>query len=431
MSAAVLRQVRSYDRSVQLLLLNQFTINLGFYMLMPYLAQHLSGDLVLSAWVIGLILGVRNFSQQGMFLLGGTLADRFGYKPLIVAGCTLRTIGFAALGLVDSLPGLLAASAATGFAGALFNPAVRAYLARDAGERRIEAFALFNVFYQAGILAGPLIGLALTQVDFSLTCLVSAGVFAVLTVVQLRSLPQARGTDTGPSESVLRQWRTVVANRPFLYFAAAMTGSYVLSFQVYLALPLALRESAPPGIATTAATSALFAVSGLATIFGQTRITAWCKERWSSSRSLTVGLVVMGAGFLPMLIPVPESGIGRLAGGTLPAVLSGLLLALATMIVYPFEMDTIVALADNRLVATHYGLYNTICGIGITAGNLLTGAALDAARRAGVPALPWLFLTALGVACALSVRGLGHRTKIAGAGSAEARREQRGASSPL
>lgn len=74
---------------------------------------------------------------------------------MIVAGCVLRTLGFATLGLVDSLPALLAASAATGLAGALFNPAVRAYLAADAGERRVEAFALFNVFHQAGIRLGP------------------------------------------------------------------------------------------------------------------------------------------------------------------------------------------------------------------------------------------------------------------------------------
>jgi MFS family permease len=137
----LITQVRSYERSVQLLMVNQFTINLGFYMLMPYLAAHLSGTLGLTGWIVGLVLGVRNFSQQGMFLVGGTLADRLGYKPMIVAGCVLRTLGFATLGLVDSLPALLAASAATGLAGALFNPAVRAYLAADAGERRVEAFA--------------------------------------------------------------------------------------------------------------------------------------------------------------------------------------------------------------------------------------------------------------------------------------------------
>jgi len=95
----VITQVRSYERGVQLLMVNQFTINLGFYMLMPYLATHLSGTLGLAGWLVGFVLGVRNFSQQGMFLVGGTLADRFGYKPLIVAGCVLRTVGFATLGL--------------------------------------------------------------------------------------------------------------------------------------------------------------------------------------------------------------------------------------------------------------------------------------------------------------------------------------------
>nr|WP_167526066.1 MFS transporter [Mycobacterium timonense] len=83
--------------------------------------------------------------------MGGTLADRLGYKPLIVAGCLLRTGGFALLVVAQSLPAVLIAAAATGFAGALFNPAVRAYLAGDAGDRRVEAFAMFNLFYQAGI----------------------------------------------------------------------------------------------------------------------------------------------------------------------------------------------------------------------------------------------------------------------------------------
>ncbi|WP_240677014.1 MDR family MFS transporter [Actinacidiphila soli] len=403
-TSGMLGQFRCFDRSVQLLLLNQFTINLGFYMLMPYLAQHLSGELALAGWLVGLILGMRNFSQQGMFLIGGTLADRFGYKPLIVAGCTLRTVGFAALGVVDSVPGLLAASAATGFAGALFNPAVRAYLARDAGERRVEAFALFNVFYQAGILVGPLVGLALTGIDFKLTCLVSAAVFAALTLVQLRALPPARGAEAGVRESVARQWRQVLANRPFLLFAASMTGSYVLSFQVYLALPMALREGTHNGTTATVAVGALFAVSGLATILGQTRVTAWCKRRWTPQRAITAGLVLMGAAFLPLMVPI----------GTIAAAIGcGLLLAVATMIVYPFEMDTIVALSGNRLVATHYGLYNTICGIGITAGNLLTGAALDAARRAGLAALPWVSLASLGLACAAAVHLLGRSGRLA------------------
>ncbi|WP_407706018.1 MFS transporter [Streptomyces yaizuensis] len=405
--------MRSYERSVQLLMINQFTINLGFYMLMPYLAAHLSGSLGLAAWTVGLILGIRNFSQQGMFLVGGALADRFGYKPLIVAGCVLRTAGFAALGLVQSLPALLAASAATGLAGALFNPAVRAYLAADAGERRVEAFALFNVFYQAGILLGPLVGMALTGVSFQLTCLVAAGVFAVLSLVQIRSLPARRGQPAGSGGPVPRgAWRGILGNRSFLLFAAAMTGSYVLTFQVYLALPLEVRRVGGDGDFGTAAVAVLFAVSGLTTILFQTRVTAWFAARVAPGRALVWGLLTMGTAFLPLLaavaLPVPADGAGRWLLAAVPPVLAALLLAVGTMIAYPFEMDTIVRLSGDRLVATHYGLYNTVCGVGITVGNLLTGAALDAARDAGLPALPWLALTGLGLLCALALHGL-HR----------------------
>ncbi|MFF5445559.1 MFS transporter [Streptomyces sp. NPDC012888] len=414
----VLTQLRGHPRSVRLLMVNQFTINLGFYMLMPYLAAHLAGPLGLAGWLVGLVLGVRNFSQQGMFLIGGTLADRLGYKPVIVAGMVLRVLGFATLGLVDSVPALLAASAATGLAGALFNPATRAYLAADSGERRVEAFALFNVFYQAGILLGPLVGMVLTGIDFRVTCLTAAGVFAVLSVVQLRALPARRGTSGaaeggGPAEGVLRQWRGMLSNRPFLLFSAAMTGSYVMTFQVYLALPLEVRRLGGEGRFGTAAVAVLFAVSGLSTVLFQTRITAWFKSRTSPGRAMTWGLLTMGLGFVPVaaaaVLPVPAGGPGRWALAAVPPVLSALLLAVGTMIAYPFEMDTIVRLSGDRLVATHYGLYNTVCGIGITVGNLLTGAALDAARRAGLPALPWLALAALGLLCAAAVWGL-HRT---------------------
>jgi MFS family permease len=415
-------QLRSYEWSVQLLMVNQFTINFGFYMLMPYLAQHLSGSLGLAGWLVGLILGVRNFSQQGMFLVGGTLADRLGYKPLIVAGCVLRTVGFATLGLVDSLPALLAASAATGLAGALFNPAVRAYLAADSGERRVEAFALFNVFYQAGILLGPVVGMLLTGVDFRVTCLVSAGIFALLSIVQIRALPARRAKDaesrkSGGKESVLSEWRGIVSNRPFLLFSTAMIGAYVLSFQVYLALPLEVRRLAGEGTFGTSAVALLFAASGLSTILCQTKLTAWLKARVEPGQALAWGLSAMGLAFVPLLIamaiPVPDGGVGLWLMAALPPTLAALLLALGQMTAYPFEMDTIVRLSGDRLVATHYGLYNTICGIGITLGNPLTGASLDAARAAGMPALPWVCLFGLGLACAAALYGLQRTGRLA------------------
>ncbi|WP_165703380.1 MFS transporter [Mycobacteroides abscessus] len=380
-----MRQFRSFDRPSQILMVNQFAINVGFYMLMPYLAGYLAGPLGLAAWMVGLVLGVRNFSQQGMFLVGGALADRFGYKPLIVVGCFLRTAGFAMLAFVGTLPAVLIASAATGFAGALFNPAVRAYLAADSGERRVEAFAVFNVFYQAGILFGPIVGLALTAWDFRITCAVAAAVFAFLTVIQLMALPPnraepERNADRAP---VLTSWRSVVSNKAFLLFSGAMIGSYVLTFQVYLALPLQAALLTDDKKSETALVTSIFVVSGLVAIAGQVRLTGWLSARFGPSRSLVLGMLVIGTAFVPLaLLPV------------------------GTIATFPFEMDTVVRLADNRLVATHYGLYNTIVGIGILAGNLLTGSVFGYSQQHGVPSLLWVSLVVVGLVCAAALFAL-------------------------
>ncbi len=404
---ATIGQFRTFDRTAQVLMINQFGINVGFYMLMPYLAGYLAGPLGLAAWTVGLILGVRNFSQQGMFLIGGTLADRWGYKPLIVAGCVLRTGGFLTLALAQNLPALLIASAATGFAGALFNPAVRAYLAADAGERRVEAFAVFNVFYQAGILVGPLVGLVLMTVDFRTTCVVAAAVFAALTVLQLTALPADQAKTRADSRPVLAQWRAVISNRAFILFAAAMIGSYVLTFQVYLALPLQAGLISGTKQSETMLVTAIFVISGVIAIGGQVRLTRWLGIRLGSGRSLVTGMIILAAAFVP-LMALPTTG----TMGATPAVIAMLaaaaLLAIGTIATFPFEMDTVVGLARGGLVATHYGLYNTIVGIGILVGNLATGAVFGYAHQHDLPQLLWGLLTFIGLACAAALLAL-HR----------------------
>ncbi|SEU40446.1 MFS transporter [Nonomuraea wenchangensis] len=401
-------EFRSFERPIQLLQLNQAGINLGFYMLMPYLAQHLSGA-GLAAWTIGLVLGLRNASQQGMFLIGGSLADRLGCKPMIMAGCALRTLGFALFGLSTAVPLLIAAAVVTGLAGALFNPAARAYLAAEAGERKVAAFAVFNVFYQAGILAGPLAGLALLRGGFTVVCLAAAAVFAVLTVLQGLCLP-ARRVAAEARPPVLREWRQAFTDRAFVAFSAAMIASYALSFQTYLALPLQVRHLG----GGPAVVMALYALSALLGITVQVRLTAWCTSRWSPGQAISRGLALMGLAFVPLAVttylPLP-------AGWALaPVAVCTLLLTLGTLVAFPFEMATIADMAGQGLVGTYYGLYNLACGAGILAGNLLAGALVDAAHADGLAALPWLLLSAAGLASAAAVGRLDRRERLRGPG---------------
>lgn len=396
---ATIRGFASFGRPAQVLFINQVGINIGFYMLIPYLADHLTNSAGMAVWMVGLILGVRNFSQQGMFLIGGTLADRLGYKPMIMLGCALRIVGFGLFAVSTAVPVLIAASALTGFAGALFNPAARAYLAHEEPERRVEAFAVFNVFYQTGILIGPLIGLLLLRTDFRVVCLSAAAIFALLTLLQWRHLPARAGAEADSNRPVLTDWREAFTNRAFLGFAVAMIASYAMSFQVYLGLPLEVRRvtGGESGVV------ALFVISAVLGMAGQMRVTAWCKSRWSPGQAMAYGLATMGLSFVPLTAAAWFTGT---AFRLVPVLACASLLAIGTMMVFPFEMATIASLSGGRLIGTYYGLYNLLSGIGILAGNLLSGAAMDLARSTGVTSAPWLLLLTAGLLSAIAVRRL-------------------------
>ncbi len=334
---------------------------------------------------------------------------------MILAGLVLRTVGFAMLGLVDSVPALIVASALTGLAGALFNPAARAYLAQEAGDRKVDAFAVFNVFYQMGILIGPLIGLLLHGMAFRVICLVAAALFAILAVAQARALPAREGTRAEAGGTMFGDWRQVMGNRGFLLFSLAMIGSYVLNFQIYLGLPIEIRRVTSGELGVTL----LFVLSGALAMFGQVRLTGWVKSRWSAQQAIVRGLTLMGMSFLPLAIfsslPwTPSAGTSPPAYALVltPVLMTAGMLSIATMIVYPFEMTIIATIGGDRMVGTYYGFYNTVSGVGIAAGNVLTGAALDAGRELGVRSLPWWGLVVLGMACATALRALGRTGRM-------------------
>ena len=77
-------------------------------------------------------------------------------------------------------------------------------------------------------------------------------------------------------------------------------------------------------------------------------------------------------------------------GSPAAVVACALLLTVGTLIGYPYEMESVVAFAGQRLVATHYGVYPTIAGIAITAGTAATGRCIDFATIRQMPAAPGL-----------------------------------------
>lgn len=396
---------RALPVAVRLLLVNQLAGNTGFYMLIPFLADYLLEDIGLSAATVGVVLGVRNFSQQGLFLVGGSAADRLGARGVIIVGAAIRAAGFGLFAIGGSLPIVLLAAALTGFAGALFNPAVRAYIAQDSGEHRAEAFALFNVFGNVGSTLGPLLGIWLVALGFQITAVVAAGIFAALTLAQLVVLPSRQVERS--ATTVFGDLSAVVANRAFWGFALALIGMFALQSQIYFVLTLQAQQVAGPASAA-AAVASLFIVETVVSILFQVRVTRLCKKGLARGQAMALGLAVMGLAFL-----APPAGAFILPGATgdgplavaarLGPVLAGAtLLAVGVMIAQPFVNELIPSFGPPRLTGTYFGAFYLLAGLATITLTPLVGTVIDTAGDA----LAWgpgLVCAAVGFASAAAI----------------------------
>ncbi|WP_405975017.1 MFS transporter [Streptomyces sp. NBC_00988] len=376
---------------LRLLILTQLAFNIGFFAVLPFLAEHLADAIGMAGWLVGLVLGLRTFSQQGLFVVGGALADRYGVRPVVLAGCVLRIAGFGWLGYAEETWGVVGAVLLIGFAAALFSPAVESEVARQAveweesgGGSRTRVLALFTVAGQVGAFVGPLLGALLLAVDFRVACLVGAGVFVLVLAGHAWLLPQhipgrARVTERGGP-------RALVRNRPFLALCCAY-GAYLLAYnQLYLALPEEVERAA----GSQAPLAWLFALSSLLVVTAQLPVTRWAGERLDPRRSMAAGLLLIAVGFVAVAMARPAQLTG--ITGLLPATALVVLLTLGQMLIAPVARAWIPDLAEPGRLGLYTGALSSVSGLIVLLGSAATGTLLDT----GLPAaVTWLVLAAV------------------------------------
>ncbi|MBY4111657.1 MFS transporter [Rhodococcus fascians] len=389
--------------TVRLLVLTQMTFNIGFFMVLPYLSVHLTSDLGLGAALVGVVLGIRTFSQQGLFFVGGTLADRWGIKPVVLVGCVLRVLGFLGLAAFDSLAGVVAATVLVGFAAALFSPAVESAIAIEAGKSersggatRVQTFALLSVCNQIGSFTGPLIGSLLLLADFRIACLTAAVIFVLVIAAHIRWLPREPGEHR--DDPWLSGWTDVIRNRTFVLFAAAMSAQLVAYNQLYLLLPLEVERA----WGSQTVLGWFFAISAVLVVTTQLPITR--RVATVSPRiTLPIGFAVMALSFALVAILSPLELTGLV--GLIPAALFVLLLALGQMIAMPQARDLVPKMAAERRLGSYYGFMASLGGIGVLLGSIAVGAVIDASPDTGWgAAIPWLVAALFPIASVIGLR---------------------------
>lgn len=385
-----------------LLLASSLVFNIGFYAVVPFLAIFLRDDLLLSGWAIGLVLGLRTFSQQGMFLLGGALSDRYGARLIILLGCVVRIAGFLLLGLSDTLAPVILGACLTGVGGALFSPSIEALLAQagtqseKSGKRsRAEWFALSAVCAELGAVLGPLLGSLLSGYGFQPVALAGSGLFLIALLVLFFTLP---ASPKRAAELKIVPWWETFRQPRFVAFIIAYS-AYLFSYnQLYLALPVELRRSG----GSEQDLGPLFVLASVLVIVLQMPLARFAR-RTGAARILPAGFGLLSAAFVAVALfawTIPPQGWLRL----LPSVLLITLLTVGQMLIVPVGMDLIPHFAGQHNLGAHYGALSSMGGIAVLVGNFLLGGLLDNALTPSPAAvIPWLALAAVPFLSALAM----------------------------
>ncbi len=391
------------------LLADQAMMNTGFFMLFPLLTVHLTRDLGFDATGVGLVLGARNLVQQGAAPLGGSLSDRIGYKPVIVAGFLVRAAGFLLFALSHDVLGVIAGAFVTAVGGALFDPPSRASLAHLTPEHdRQDVYAAAGTAGWLGQVIGPLLGSLLLPFSFEVVTIASAAAFLFAAIQAGLLLPGGMRGDTG-GLSLLASIGGALRDRDFMWFTGLLFGFYFLSSQPTITVPLlAARLVGPEAIGP------LFAIQAALAMGLQVPLVRWTTRRAGPLVQVSGALLLMGLGFVGYALASNFVGLALATG----------LVAVGQLLISPVQ-STVTARLGGGKGGAYFGVGSLAVAIGGALGNGSGGALIDISARVGLAWLPWIGMCVVAAASAIGFTWLqrdarfqrrlaGHPLKIGG-----------------
>ncbi|MGL6495239.1 multidrug efflux MFS transporter MdtH [Aeromonas veronii] len=368
------------------LALDTTLVILGFFVVMPMISLRFVDQLGWAAGLVGLALGLRQLTQQGLGIFGGSLADRFGARPLIVTGMLLRAVGFATLAWADSGAMLIFSCFLSGLGGCLFDPPRAALVIKfTRPHERGRFISLLMMLESAGAVTGALLGSWLLRFDFTYVCLLGAGLFTLAALCNWTLLPAYRlSVKPTPMREGLGQ---VLADRAFCRLVLILSGYYMLWVQVMLIFPILVKQLS----GTTTAVGWMYSLETALSLALLYPIARFSERRYRLESRLMAGILLMTV------------GIGLVA---FVSTLSGIFVLLACfylgiIICEPARETLMTRLANPTARGSYMGFSRLGLALGGMTGYVGGGSLYDFSLQQGQPALPWLVLGTIGVATML------------------------------
>ncbi|MCR8981078.1 MDR family MFS transporter [Brevibacillus laterosporus] len=367
--------------AIRWLLALSFCMNLGFYALIPYLTLYLTGSYGWALSMAGLVLSVRQFSQQGVAFLGGIIADRCGYKLTMILGMIVRGLGFLAFAFCTETWHFFIAAIFSGLGGSLFEPAVSASYAVLTPEGiRKDVFGVKNVLNNVSVVGSQLVGTALIMVDFYWLSIFAGGLYFLCAGLALLVLPPLAVKAT--KSNVLKSFQTVILDRSFMLYTFILIGHYYIYMQLFLAIPQFVEDTLQKKMAVGTVLSTV----AIVTILFQMKVLQWLSNYSQRFTLIGLGTLIMAFGLF----------LFSFSNQLWMILLDASIFAIGTMISVPYLIDMVPYFAPKNQLGAYYGFNGYALAIGGSIGTSLGGWAYELGKQLYMPWLPWGICLAIG-----------------------------------
>jgi proton-dependent oligopeptide transporter, POT family len=376
----------------------------AYYAQAAVLAIFLHESLHLSTEQTGTLMGLFGFAVWFLPILGGSLADRFGFRNSLAVAYLTLAVGYFLMGslsaswmapLRQALPlfwVVLLVLMIPALGPSVVKPVVAGTTARASTESvRSLGYSIYYTLVNIGGMLGPFIAF-LVRRSLGIENVFRVSAFFVFLMffatLAFYKEPRRSGEQSVPTiAAALRNMLVVLSNLPFVIFLLIFSGFWIVFWQEFIALPLFLRGYVNPN----ANVDLLLTVDPFTVILFQIAV-SYLTRTIPAFTAMTIGILISSFSWLVLLLHAST-----------PFVIAALfILALGEITQSPRYYEYVSRLAPPGQQGTYMGYAFLPVAIGYLIGGRLGGYLVhyfgDVLHR---PAEMWWVISAIGFATTL------------------------------
>ncbi|RLD73891.1 MAG: MFS transporter [Bacteroidetes bacterium] len=221
----------------------------GFFMLFAnYLT--LSSDLgglgfsqAEKGWIMGIGTGILYFLP----VITGAIADRYGYKKVLILAFLIYTSAFILLPMFDTFTAVFIMYLYLALGAALFKPVISATIAKTTdAETSSIGFGIFYMMVNMGAFIGPMVTLLFKNESYDLVFQISAGIIALnFILLFFYEEPEHEKSTLSFSKAMSQVFKNiglVIKDYKFIIFLLIVGGFWTMYNQLFFTLPVFISQ---------------------------------------------------------------------------------------------------------------------------------------------------------------------------------------------